>query len=120
MADPDADTTGVSIRRARPDDADALAHLHVDVWDDAYAGLVPQGILDDRRDRVAERVENWRRILTEAEQPTYVAEDAGGLVGFATSGPARDNAWTSSSSCGRCTSARRTTRQVSATPCSRP
>ena len=86
MALPD----GVSLRRAELADADALAHLHLDVWDDAYTGLMPQGILDDRRERVDERVERWRDILTEP-RPTWVAEDAEGLIGFASAGPARDN-----------------------------
>jgi GNAT superfamily N-acetyltransferase len=80
----------VSIRRAVPADADPLAHLHVDVWDDAYTGLMPQGILDDRREKVAERVERWREILS-GDHTTWVAEDSEGLVGFASSGPARDN-----------------------------
>jgi GNAT superfamily N-acetyltransferase len=80
----------VGIRRADPADAEALAHLHLDVWDDAYTGLMPQGILDDRRERVDERVERWRDILTEP-RPTWVAEDAEGLIGFASAGPARDN-----------------------------
>jgi len=81
---------GVSIRRAEPADAEALAHLHVDVWDDAYTGLMPQGILDDRRAKVDERVERWQGILAQT-LPTWVAEDRDGLIGFAGTGPARDN-----------------------------
>ena len=80
----------VSIRQAVVADAEPLAQLHVDVWDDAYTGLMPQGILDDRREKVAERVERWREILGGPE-PTWVAEDSEGLVGFASAGPARDN-----------------------------
>jgi len=81
---------GVVIRRGTPADAEALAHLHVDVWDEAYTGLVPQGILDDRREKVAERVERWRDILGQ-ERTTWLAEDREGLIGFASVGPARDN-----------------------------
>jgi GNAT superfamily N-acetyltransferase len=80
----------VSIRQAVPADAEALAHLHLDVWDDAYTGLVPQGILDDRREKVAERVERWQGIL-EQPRPIWLAEDGDGLAGFASTGPARDN-----------------------------
>ncbi len=86
MALPD----GVSIRHAEPADAESLARLHLDVWDDAYTGLMPQGILDDRRERVAERIERWSDILT-GPRPIWVAEDGAGLVGFASVGPARDN-----------------------------
>jgi GNAT superfamily N-acetyltransferase len=80
----------VSIRRAVPEDAEALAHLHVDVWDDAYTGLMPQGILDDRREKVAERVTRWQEIL-EQSRSVLLAEDEEGVVGFASTGPARDN-----------------------------
>jgi GNAT superfamily N-acetyltransferase len=86
MALPDA----VAIRRGVPDDAEALAHLHLDVWDDAYTGLMPQGILDGRRAKVAERVERWGDILGQ-ERPTWLAEDADVLIGFSGAGPARDN-----------------------------
>jgi GNAT superfamily N-acetyltransferase len=81
---------GVTIRRGAPDDADALARLHVDVWDDAYTRLMPEEILDERRDKVAERADRWRDILAE-EKATWLAEDPDGLVGFSGSGPARDN-----------------------------
>lgn len=80
-----------TIRPAGPVDAEALAHLHLDVWDDAYTGLMPQGILDDRREKVAERVERWREILTTGGEPTYVAVGPDGLVGFASAGVGRDN-----------------------------
>lgn len=81
---------GVSIRRALPDDVEALAHLHLDVWDDAYTGLMPQQILDDRREKVAERVERWRAIVDQ-EVPPLVALGPDGPVGFAKAGPGRDN-----------------------------
>lgn len=81
----------VTIRLATPVDAEALAHLHLDVWDDAYTGLMPQGILDDRREKVAERIERWRDILTTSGNPTYLAVGPDGLVGFASAGPGRDN-----------------------------
>ncbi len=87
MALPD----GVSIRRAEPADAEALAHLHLDVWDDAYTGLMPQGILDDRREKVDERIARWREILTNAKDATWLADGPEGLIGFAGSGPGRDN-----------------------------
>jgi GNAT superfamily N-acetyltransferase len=86
MALPD----GVRIRRGTPEDAEAMGHLHVEVWEDAYTGLVPPGILDDRRDEVAARIERWRDIFGQ-DRPTWLAEDADGLIGFSGAGPARDN-----------------------------
>jgi GNAT superfamily N-acetyltransferase len=79
----------VVIRRAEVADARATADLHIDCWDDAYTGLVPQHFLDDRRAIHEERVEHWARIL-EAGSATLVAEADGGLVGFSSTGPPRD------------------------------
>lgn len=77
------------IRLAGEDDAAALAELHLDVWDDGYAGLVPQAILDARRaEPRADRVARWRVRLAAAN--TWVAERESGLVGFASAGPGRD------------------------------
>jgi len=81
---------GTTIRRTTPDDAPALAHLHLDVWDDAYTGLVPQSVLDERRERVQERIERWRDILTEHDR-TLLAVGPEGLIGFASAGEGRDN-----------------------------
>jgi GNAT superfamily N-acetyltransferase len=88
--DQDVLPDGVVIRRAVVDDAEALAHLHVDCWDDAYTGLMPQPILDERRANVATRAQRWREILDEHDR-TWVADAPEGLIGFAGSGPARDN-----------------------------
>ena len=81
---------GVVVRTTRPEDAVALAHLHLDVWDDAYTGLMPQQILDDRRERVDERIASWQRVLSEHDR-TLVAEGRDGLIGFASAGPGRDD-----------------------------
>ena len=77
--------TGVEIRRAVPADAEALTRLHLDCWDDAYTGLMPQSILDARRHDVPARVERWRKIL--ATGRTSVAEHDAGLIGFVNASP---------------------------------
>ena len=79
----------VAIRPGVPADAEALTRLHLDCWDDAYTGLIPQQILDARRDDVDKRVETWRTIL--GQGTTLVAEHEVGLVGFASAGPGRDD-----------------------------
>lgn len=80
----------ITVRPATVSDAEALAHLHLDVWDDAYTGLMAQQILDDRRTAVDERVALWRTILA-GDEPTFLAVGPDGLVGFASAGPGRDN-----------------------------
>ncbi|MCD4524100.1 GNAT family N-acetyltransferase [Nocardioides sp. cx-173] len=82
----------VVVRPATPSDAPALAHLHLDVWDDAYTGLMPQPILDERRTTLDERVARWRAILEEGgPTPTLLAVGPDGLIGFVSAGPGRDN-----------------------------
>lgn len=79
------------IRAAQDRDAEALAPLHVRVWDEAYAGLMPQQVIDERKaEPMTAKVERWRTRLARPEGTTWVAEDAGALVGFVSAGPGRD------------------------------
>ena len=77
--------TGVEFRRAVPADAEALTRLHLDCWDDAFTGLMPQEILDARRDDLPARVQRWRDAL--ANGHTSVAEHGSGLIGFVNAAP---------------------------------
>jgi GNAT superfamily N-acetyltransferase len=82
--------TAEPVRVATPADAPSIARVHVDSWRAAYKGLVPQAILDGLS--VERREAFWRAT---AEQPgdhrLWVAESAGGVVGFASTGPGRDD-----------------------------
>lgn len=78
------------VRDATPDDARAVAEVHVRTWQAAYRGLVPDDYLD--RLSVERRETGWRDTLS-AELPevfTLVAEADGRVVGFAGGGPSRD------------------------------
>jgi GNAT superfamily N-acetyltransferase len=77
--------TDVVIRRAALDDAEALTRLHLDCWDDAYTGLMPQAILDALREDVPARVDRWRAWLGSGH--TSVAEHDAGLIGFVSAAP---------------------------------
>ncbi|MGH3586263.1 MAG: GNAT family N-acetyltransferase [Pseudonocardia sp.] len=79
----------VTIREAVADDAVAIAHLHVDVWEDSYASFMQADVFERRRATIAERIEGWRDQLTDSPVRTTVAEDSSGLVGFASVGPSR-------------------------------
>jgi GNAT superfamily N-acetyltransferase len=81
----------VSIRRAGADDAMGIAIVHVRSWQAAYRGLTPGDYLDSLE--ADQRLPAWERILGEAQWPgtgTFVAEDGGEIVGFASICPARD------------------------------
>jgi len=82
----------MQVRRATIDDARSLTDLHLDVWDEAYAGLLPRQVLDARRADPEARFERWRRNL--AERTTWVLDDParpGRLLGFSTGGERRDD-----------------------------
>ncbi|GAA1824545.1 GNAT family N-acetyltransferase [Nesterenkonia flava] len=71
------------IRPAAPGDAEALTDLHLDVWDEAYAGLIAEEILRGRRDQREGRIEGWRRRIEGSEEEHFLAQDDdGALVGF--------------------------------------
>jgi GNAT superfamily N-acetyltransferase len=82
---------GVRIRRAVPDDAEALAKLHVDVWEDAYTGLMPGHVFVERRATLPQRSDGWRKNLAASPAATTLMEADSGLIGFASIGPGRDD-----------------------------
>jgi ribosomal protein S18 acetylase RimI-like enzyme len=82
----------MTIRRARLDDAPALARVHAASWREAYRGLLPDAYLDDLNPR--RLAVNWRRQILRARRSpqgplegNWLVERAGGVVGFATTGP---------------------------------
>lgn len=72
----------ILLRPAGPEDADAIAALHVQVWRETYRGLATQAAWDALTKEV--RLARWREVLTrnDPRQCTLVAERADGLVGF--------------------------------------
>ena len=80
----------LAIREAVPKDADALADLHVRAWRAAYRGQLSDDFLDGLR--AEERAERWRSTLASPRETwrTWVAEDDGAVIGWATTGPSED------------------------------
>jgi ribosomal protein S18 acetylase RimI-like enzyme len=77
----------VQIRPARREDAAAIAGVHVRTWQAAYDHVFGAERLA-RMDLEALQT-RWQRWLDQEEQ-VWVAEDAGGVVGFAYIGDSRD------------------------------
>lgn len=85
----------IIVRRACAADAEALTDLHLDVWDEAYAGLVPPHVLAARRDGRADRIDTWRDRLQSDVSDEWLAlmdVDGGRLLGFASVGAGRSAA----------------------------
>jgi RimJ/RimL family protein N-acetyltransferase len=76
------------IRRAVPDDAEALAKVHVDSWRKAYRGLVPDAYLDSLS--YAQRTQIFRENLRHRGSETYCIECDDEIVGVLTLGGCRD------------------------------
>ncbi|MFL5679104.1 MAG: GNAT family N-acetyltransferase [Chloroflexota bacterium] len=78
------------VRLARPEDAAALADVHVRSWQAAYRGIVPDAILDGLS--VERRAAWWRETLTtDKTLRVWVVEGDGRVVGFAATAPRRDD-----------------------------
>jgi L-amino acid N-acyltransferase YncA len=77
----------VDIRRATPDDADAIEHVRTDTWRATYRGLMPDAVLDRLGYDGAER----RRGMAAMSEDRFVlvAEHDGEIVGFCYGGPSR-------------------------------
>ena len=79
------------IRNAVLADARGIAIVHVQAWQEAYRGQLPDAFLDSLS--VEERFmarERWMREVPEDRRMLWVAETEGAIVGFANAGPARD------------------------------
>lgn len=86
---PDPHQVSIRVRRARPDDALAVARVHVRSWQAGYRGLMPQDFLDGLR--AEDRAGHYTFGGTDPGAPhTDVAVRVHRIVGFATTGPARD------------------------------
>ena len=75
------------IREATQQDAAALAHVHIESWRAAYAGIVPQAALDALNEPA--RARDWVEWLN-FPNPVFVAILDSVLIGFAAGGPIRE------------------------------
>lgn len=75
------------VRPAGVSDAAAIARVHVETWRTAYRGLLPDDFLDSLSE--AAYADRWSRLLGADSSRVYVAEEDGGVVGFASGGRER-------------------------------
>ena len=79
---------GFELRRAVPEDAEAIGRVHAQSWRETYGPLMSAEWLAAVSDE--ERIEMWRGWLTADRQPPWVAVVDDAIVGFANSGTPRD------------------------------
>jgi L-amino acid N-acyltransferase YncA len=80
----------ITIRKARPADAEAVARIYVESWRDTYPGILPTRLLTSMT--VAGQTARWRNAISiAARESVLVAEDArGNVLGMTSLGRARD------------------------------
>jgi GNAT superfamily N-acetyltransferase len=76
------------VREARPDDAEAIARVHVRTWQEAYTHAFPADALASLS--VERWTAQWQEWLEPGDITVLVAEEGGEVRAFASAGPSRD------------------------------
>jgi ribosomal protein S18 acetylase RimI-like enzyme len=77
------------VRRAEPNDAQAIATIHVHSWQEAYRSVVPQSYLDSLS--IEDREKVWQQNLEQGTSDTWVAEEGGRIIGWISAARSRDS-----------------------------
>jgi ribosomal protein S18 acetylase RimI-like enzyme len=78
----------LTVRAFTKEDARAVAVIHVECWQKAYRGAMPDAFLDALS--VDQRTEQWSKSPRHAEHRIWLAVDEDRIVGFVLTGPSRD------------------------------
>ena len=78
-----------SVRPAQPSDARAIAEVQIAAWRAAYAGLLPDRLLDHLSVESSEQ--RWRQRLEDGSSRVLLYECTGRMAGFVDFGPSRDD-----------------------------
>jgi ribosomal protein S18 acetylase RimI-like enzyme len=76
-------TLDIAIRQADPRDAVAIASVHADAWQNAYAGIIPHKALATM---IARRGTEWWNRVIGRSGAVLVAEVGGKIAGYVTYG----------------------------------
>ena len=79
------------IRRARDDDARAIAEVHIQTWRDAYQAQLPPSYLAALSVDNRERMWHEEIKILPAERRPWVAESSSGIIGFVSAGTSRSD-----------------------------
>lgn len=74
--------SAITLRRAKPGDAPAIAQVRVDSWRSTYRGMIPDAYLDGMQVEASTAL--WDRVLNAGANTTcvFVAAHDGNVVGF--------------------------------------
>jgi GNAT superfamily N-acetyltransferase len=77
--------TAFVVRPAQPDEAVAIARVHVASWQTTYRGLLPDSYIAEHT--LERRARFWHKLLRREDRVSLVAEVQGKVVGLAVTGP---------------------------------
>jgi ribosomal protein S18 acetylase RimI-like enzyme len=78
------------IRLARPEEAAAIAYVHVRSWQQAYRELMPADYLASLDDSLDRREAWWRETIVQGTQTVFVALSGEQVAGWISVGASRD------------------------------
>jgi ribosomal protein S18 acetylase RimI-like enzyme len=78
----------LTIRKAKIEDAAAIAHVQVESWKTTYAGIVSDIFLASMNKE--ERMRSWQKQILAGNVSIFVAEEEAGIFGFAAGGEVRE------------------------------
>jgi ribosomal protein S18 acetylase RimI-like enzyme len=76
------------IRRALPADAETVGRIHVESWNVAYRGLMPDDVI--AKTDLIYRTRFWAERIADADWPVFLLEEDGACVAFCQMIPSRD------------------------------
>ena len=79
----------IVIRKAKPEEAERIIDIGIEVWNTTYKDLIPQNIIDKLQSKDEERIER-NKVNIKERQNTFVAEVDGKIVGYNSFGKTRD------------------------------
>jgi len=78
----------MTLRRAGSGDAETVGRIHVESWNVAYRGIMPDDVI--ARTDLAYRTAFWAERIADPEWPVYLLEGQGQAVAFCQMIPTRD------------------------------
>jgi ribosomal protein S18 acetylase RimI-like enzyme len=78
----------MTIRRAGSGDAETVGRIHVESWNVAYRGIMPDEVI--ARTDLAYRTAFWAERIADPEWPVYLLEEKGQAVAFCQMIPTTD------------------------------
>ncbi len=85
----------IVIRKAKPEEAEQIIDISIEVWNTTYKNIIAQDIIDKLQSKDEARIERTKNNIKE-NQNTFVAEVDGKIVGFNTYGRSRDDNYANS------------------------